>query len=163
MSTKESTMPREKINDKKMLRLIDSGKTQAATGRVLGVTRQAVSKRLQDLRGKTTRCIVTRKTKEIVNTNLDTISQLKKINNKANQLLDDLKNDPAMAIKIMAEIRGQLKLQLDIFEILFSVQAAQEFQNEVLQAIGEADNETRKRIIDRLNQKRAIRSAIQWT
>ena len=155
-------MAREKINDKKMLRLIDSGKNQAEAGRIMGVSRQAVSKRLQELRGKTTRCIVTRNTKEIVNSNLDTISQLRKINNKANQLLDDLETDPNTAIRVMAEIRGQLKLQLDIFEILYSVQAAQEFQNEVLQTIGEADDETRKRIIKKLNQKRAIRSAVQW-
>ena len=155
-------MPRVKINDKKLLRLIDSGTSQAEIARILGVTRQAVSKRLQELRGKTTRCIVTRNTKEIIDNNLDTISQLRKINQKANQLLDDLEDDPNTAIRIMAEIRCQLKLQLDIFEILYSVQAAQEFQNEVLQAIGEADDETRKRIICKLNQTRAIRAAVQW-
>ena len=155
-------MAKVKINDKKMLRLIDSGKSQSEAGRIMGVTRQAVSKRLQELRGKTTKCMIVRNTKEIVNSNLDTISQLRKINNKANQLLDDLADDPAMAIKIMSEIRNQLKLQLDIFEILYSVQAAQEFQKEVLLTIGEADNETRTRIINRLNEKRAIRSAVQW-
>ena len=156
-------MAREKINDKKMLRLIDSGKSQSEAGRIMGVTRQAVSKRLQELRGKTTRCMVARNTKEIVSNNLDAINQLKKINTEANKLLDNLANDPGMAIKIMAEIRGQLKLQLDIFEILYSVQAAQEFQQEVLTAIGEADANTRKRIIDRLNQKRAIRSAVSFS
>jgi predicted transcriptional regulator len=155
-------MTRVKINDKRMLRLLDTGRSQAEAGRIMGVSRQAVSQRLQELRGKTTRCIVARNTKEIVNSNLDTIGQLRKINNKANQLLDELQDDPNTAIRIMAEIRGQLKLQLDIFEILYSVQAAQEFQKEVLNTIGEADDETRQNIINRLNQKRAIRSAVQW-
>ena len=153
-----------KINDRKLLQLIDKqNKSQSEVAKELGVSRQAISQRLQELRGKTTKCIVTRNTKEIVKSNLDTISQLRKINDKANHLLDDLENDPNTAIRIMAEIRGQLKLQLDIFEILYSVQAAQEFQNEVLQAIGEADHETRQRIISKLNQNRAIRSAVQWT
>lgn len=152
-----------KINDRKLLQLIDKqNKSQSEVAKELGVSRQAVSQRLQEIRGKTTRCIVTRNTKEMVNSNLDTIAQLKKINDKANQLLDDLENDPNTAVRIMSEIRWQLKLQLDMFEVLYSVKAAQEFQNEVLQEIGKADNDTRKRIINKLNQKRSIRSAVQW-
>lgn len=156
-------MARKTINDKKMLQLIDSGCSQAETARKMGFTRAAISKRLQELRGKTTRVIVARNTKEVVNNNLDAISQLEKINNRANQLLDEVEDDPGMAVKIMAEIRGQLKLQLDIFEVLYSTQAAKEFQTEVLEAIGEADHETRKKIIDRLNKKRALRAAVQFS
>lgn len=156
-------MARKTINDKKMLQLIDSGLSQAETARKMGFTRAAISKRLQELRGKTTRVIVARKTKEVVDNNLDAISQLKRINDKANALLDAAEDDPAMAVKIMAEIRGQLKLQLEIFEVLYSVQAAREFQAEVLEAIKEADNDTRKKIIDRLNKKRALRAAVQFS
>lgn len=156
-------MARKTINDKKMLRLIDSGFSQAETARKMGFTRGAISKRLQELRGKTTRVICAKKTKEVVNNNLDAISQLKKINDRANQLLDDAEDDPVIAVKIMAEIRGQLKLQLEMFEVLYSVSAAREFQQEVLEAIGEADHETRKRIIDRLNQKRALHNAVQFS
>lgn len=156
-------MAQQKISDNKMIRLIDEGLSQAETARKLGVSRQAVSQRLQELRGKTTRCIVTRNTREIVDGKLDSISQLRKINDKANELLDELEGDPGMSLKVMAEIRGQLKLQLEIFEVLYSVQAAQEFQNEVLQAIGEADADTRRKIINRLNEKRAIRSTVSFS
>ncbi len=43
-----------KINDRALLKLIDSQKmSQSESAKELGVSRQAVSKRLQELRGKT--------------------------------------------------------------------------------------------------------------
>jgi len=156
-------MARKTINDKKMLQLIDSGCSQAETARKMGFTRAAISQRLKELKIQGTRDIVSRNTQKAVDNNLDAISQLKKINDRANQLLDEVEDDPGTAIKLMTEIRGQLKLQLDIFEILYSTQAAREFQQEVLEAIGDADHETRQKIIDRLNQKRALRNAVQFS
>jgi hypothetical protein len=71
------------------------------------------------------------------------------------------KDPRELALKAMAEIRGQLKLQLEIFQCLYDMKAVQEFQEEVLTAIGEASPDARKRIIHKLNEKRAIRSAIK--
>ena len=96
----------------------------------------------------------------IVQKNLDTVEQLQKINKKANELLNAIEDDPAMSVKIMAEIRGQLKLQLELFQALYDVQAAAEFQNEVLTVIGEVDQDVRDRIIYKLSSKRALRQAI---
>lgn len=73
------------------------------------------------------------------------------------------KDPRELALKAMAEIRGQLKLQLEIFQALYDLRAAQEFQDEVLQAIGEVSADVRKQIIHRLNQKRAIRSAVRFS
>ena len=72
------------------------------------------------------------------------------------------KDPRELALKAMAEIRGQLKLQLEIFQCLYDMKAVQEFQEEVLRAIGEADKNVRGKIINRLNQKRAIRSVIKF-
>jgi hypothetical protein len=72
-----------------------------------------------------------------------------------------IKDPRELALKAMAEIRQQLGLQLEIFQALYDMKAVQEFQEEVLTAIGEVDNDTRQRIINRLNQKRAIRSAVR--
>ena len=47
------------------------------------------------------------------------------------------KDPRELALKAMAEIRGQLNLQLDIFKTLYDVQAIADFQREVLDAIGE--------------------------
>ena len=71
------------------------------------------------------------------------------------------KDPRELALKAMAEIRGQLKLQLEIFQALFSLQAAEEFQNVVLETIAEVDPKVRNEILRRLNDKRAIRSAVR--
>ena len=132
---------------------------QAAAARELGVTRQAVSKRLIELRGRTTKIVVAKKAGQILNQKLDAVAQLQKINEEANRLLDDLENDPSLKLKIMAEIRGPLKLQLEIFQALYDLRAAAEYQEEVLSAIAEVSPDVRMQIIHRLNEKRAIRSA----
>ena len=150
------------MNDTKLLRLIDSGKTQADAARELGVSRQAVSQRLIELRGRTTKVMATKKIEQVVDQRLDAVEQLNKINTEANRLLDELEQSPELKLKVMAEIRGQLRLQLDIFQTLYDMKAVQEFQQEVLNAIGEADKETRNAIINKLNESRAIRTAIQF-
>ena len=150
------------MNDTKLIRLIDGGSTQAQAARELGVSRQAVSKRLIELRGRTTKVMVTKKINQVVEQKLDAVDQLNKINVEANRLLDELEQTPELKLKVMAEIRGQLRLQLDIFQTLYDMQAVKEFQQEVLSAIGEADKETRNAIINRLNQKRAIRKSVRF-
>ena len=72
------------------------------------------------------------------------------------------KDPRELAIKAMAEIRGQLKLQLEIFQTLYDMEAVQEFQQEVLSVIGEVEPDARKRIINRLEKKRAIRSFVKF-
>ena len=63
-----------------------------------------------------------------------------------------------LAFKAMQEIRGQLKLQLEIFQALYAMKAAREFQAEVLEIIGNVSPEARDEIIRRLNEKNALRS-----
>ena len=68
------------INDRKLLTLIDKNRiSQAAAARRLDVSRQAVSKRLQELRGKTTRVICAKKVEQAVDSRLDAVDQLQKI------------------------------------------------------------------------------------
>lgn len=193
-------MGKPKINDRELLRLIDKQEmNQSAAAKELGVSRQAVNQRLQEIRGKTTKVVTVKKIEQVVDRKIDAIDQLQKINDYANEILDllmrwgrgddealqvlesQVKNktvrvgkekvrvqefkfkDPReLALKAMAEIRGQLKLQLDIFQALFSLQAAEEFQNVVLETIGEVSPDVRNEIIRRLNTKRAIRSAVKF-
>jgi len=193
-----------KINDRKLLHLIDKQKmSQSAAAREIGVSRQAVNKRLQEIRGKTTKIVAAKKIERVVDQKLNAMDQLQNINNNANEILslvmgwirgeDDsvrvlesqvkkivyredesgkdkeigvkevkFKDPRELALKAMAEIRGQLKLQLEIFQALFSLQAAEEFQNIVLEVIGEVDSSVRNEIIRRLNEKRTIRSAVRF-
>jgi predicted transcriptional regulator len=190
-----------KINDRKLIDLIDKqGYSQAKAAKELGVSRQAVNQRLQELRGKTTKVVATKKVEQIVDRKIDAMEQLADINEHASWLLEHVmkwikgdetaiqvleknarlvnvgtKEDPEyvteykfkdpheIALKAMGEIRGQLKLQLEIFQALYDLKAMAEFQEEVLAAIGEASPEVRSAIISSLNQRRAIRSAVRFT
>jgi len=62
----------------------------------------------------------------------------------------------------MAEIRGQLKLQLEIFQSLYELKAVEKFQQEVLEVIGELNPDARDRIIRGLVKKRGIRTVIKY-
>jgi hypothetical protein len=73
------------------------------------------------------------------------------------------KDPRELALRAMAEIRGQLSLQLEIFQALFSLQAAEEFQNTVLEVIREVEPSVRDKIIHRLNQRRTIRQAVRFS
>jgi hypothetical protein len=72
------------------------------------------------------------------------------------------KDPRELALKAMAEIRGQLKLQLEIFQALYDMKAIEEFQQEVLTAIGEVSKDVRDKIINRLNKRRALRTTIKF-
>ena len=193
-------MGNPKINDRKLLQLIDKeGMKQTEAAKILNVSRQAVSKRLIELRGKQTKVIVAKKIEACVDRKIDAMEQLGRINDNANEILDLLmrwnrgdktalqvlesqvkrvkvgegeelevsevrfKDPRELALKAMGEIRNQLKLQLEIFQALYDLKAVQEFQDEVLQAIGEVSPDVRRAIIHNLNQKRAIRSAVKFS
>ena len=189
------------INDRKLVELIDVNKlSQAKAAKALGVTRQAVSKRLQELRGKTTKVVVAKKIEQVVDRKIDAMDQLQKINDNANEILDLLmawnrgdetalqvlesqvttkkvrvgdqeefvrefkfKDPRELALKAMGEIRNQLKLQLEIFQALFSLQAAEEFQTSVLEVIGEVNPDVRNEIIRRINEKRSVRAVVRFS
>jgi hypothetical protein len=69
--------------------------------------------------------------------------------------------DPSeLALKVMAEIRGQLKLQVEIFQALFDMKAVEEFQAEVLEIIENVSPEARDEIVRRLAEKNALRSSL---
>ncbi len=190
----------ETINDHKLLRLIDRDKlSQAEAARRLGVSRQAVHQRLQEIRGKATKVVVAKKLEEVVDNRIDAMGQLKKINDYANELLDLLmrwnrgdeealqvlenqvkrirvgkneeveisevkfKDPRELSVKVMGEIRRQSELQFKIFESLYSMQAVDEFQAAVLETIAEVDDDARRQIIRKLNEKSALRSALRFS
>lgn len=151
-----------KINDAKMFRMVNQGESQVNIAREFGVTPAAVSKRLKELRGKSTHAVVADRIDKVVDHQIDAFGQLEKINIRANELLDQAESDTQDTIRLMAEIRNQLKLQLELFQTLYSMQAAAEFQDTVLDVIGKVDDEVRKKIITELNSRSAIRNAVTF-
>ena len=155
-------MAKQKIDKVILSQMLRAGKTQRKVAQVFGVTEGAVSKAKKELNLTVVRSVALENAHRVVDKTLNAIDQLYHINEMANQLLDALEKKPELKLKVMAEIRNQLKLQLDIFQSLYDMKAVQEFQREVLTAIGEVEPDVRKRIIQTLNEKKAIRSAIKF-
>jgi len=87
-----------------------------------------------------------------------------RLGDKAKFLKKFKTKDPRLlALKVIAEIERQIRLQLKIFDKLYDMKAMAEFQNEVLTAIGKVEPDVKQRIINELNKKGAIRSIISET
>ena len=71
-------MGKGKINDIRMLELVDEGFNQVIIAKKFGVSKQAISKRLIELRGRTTKVMASKKINKIIDDRLDAIEQLKK-------------------------------------------------------------------------------------
>jgi len=190
-------MGQKKLSNIELEQLVREGNGVSEIARKLGVSKGTVSKRLKALNTAISKDVTLRSAPEIVERKLDAISQLQKINDNANEILDLLmrwnrgenealqilesqvrkvrvkgseeeiteykfKDPRELALKAMAEIRGQLNLQLEIFKTLYDMKAVASFQQEVLDAIAEASPEVRDAIIHRLNEKRAIRSTLEF-
>ena len=92
-------------------------------------------------------------------------SQMKKVRvGRSEKFVEEFKfKDPRdLALKAMAEIRFQLKLQLDLLQTFYDLRTVQDFQQEVLETIGNVSKETRDEIIKGLREKRALRSAVRF-
>jgi len=155
-------MPGPKIDKVKLSQMLRSGKAQREIAQVFGVTESAISKAKKELNLNVVKNVALENAHRVVDKNLNAIDQLYKINEAANKLLDELEEKPDLKLRAMAEIRNQLRLQLDIFQSLYDMKAVQEFQDEVLTGIGEASPDVRDKIIRSLNEKRAIRSAVKF-
>jgi len=88
------------FSDRELMKLINKeGKSQAEAARILSVSPAAICQRLKELNIKTTRAIVAKEASKVVESGLDSLSQLRKINQNCHELLDSL----------MAWIRGEPK------------------------------------------------------
>jgi predicted transcriptional regulator len=166
----------------KLRALHSKGLSGTAIAEELGVTKGGVSKQLKKLNLAVVKNIVLESADKVVRKNLTAIEQLQKINTAANDILNTLlkliKGDKAalkdlekhpdfklkdpreLALKACSEIRGQLGLQADLFDKMYNARYTAEFQDEVLTAIGEVEPNVRKRIIQRLKERGALRSTV---
>ena len=188
-------MPGPKIDKLKLHKLLQQGKQQNEIAQLFGVTKGAISKAVKGLNISVVKNVALETAHKVVEKNINTLAQLQKINDHANELLDLLmrwnkgdnealqilesqvrkvkvkgseeeiseyrfKDPRELALRCMAEIRGQLNLQLDIFKTLYDVEAIAEFQKEVLTAIEEVSPDVRNTIIRRLKERKALRGSL---
>jgi DNA-binding XRE family transcriptional regulator len=152
------------INDRKLLYLIDKeNKNQSEAARELGVSRQAVSKRLMELRGRQTRVMVAKKIEEAVDLNLDAMAQLMTINKKTLALLDEAELNPKLALSCIAEVRSQIKLAADIYSQMYSVKVVNEFMAIVSEVLKNVDADVYQEFKERVNRERSLRQAVRFS
>lgn len=165
-------MSGKKISNLELDQLVREGNGVSEIARKLGVSKGAVSKRLKNLRAGITKDVVLRSAPQIVDRQLNAMDQLKRINGLINNELDYIEKNIKTAkgderkelqeqrLKHVAEVRKQLGLLLNIAQALYNAEEVAAFQQTVLEEIGHAAPDVKDRILQRLNQRRAIRSTI---
>jgi len=73
------------------------------------------------------------------------------------------KDPREIALKAMAEIRGQLKLQNETLAMLAEVKAVHEFQQELICILRDVDPKVCDEFLDRIDKRSALRRAISLT
>ena len=168
------------IDDTKLHEMVRAGRTNAQIARHFGVSSAAVSQRISRLKHAIVR-EAAGVAPQIIAREIRTADQLCKINKTANDLLDTLYTtvevkdplsgetrsqmaltDPNLALRTMAEIRAQLKFQLEIFQTLTDAKAVKEFQETVIEVINSVDPAAKAALIKALQQKNALRSALEF-
>jgi hypothetical protein len=156
-------MPPPKINRIKLSQMLNSGKTQREIARFFGVTEGAISKAKGELNISVVKNVGLEQAHKIVEKNLNAVDQLYRINQKANELLDQAiqAKDHDTTLKAMREIRGQLELQLSILKALYDIEAVADFQRAVLENIGEVAPDVREKIIRSLRENKSLRQSVE--
>ena len=78
----------KKLDHVKVGKLLHAGKSQAEVARMFGVTRAAVNKVAKELNINVVKSVALENAHRVVSKSLDTVDQLQKINDNANELLD---------------------------------------------------------------------------
>lgn len=147
-----------------MLKLINSGISQAEVAREFGVTRAAISKRLKDIRCRTSKAAqIIERAPESINAQFDAMHQLNQINQKSLDILDRAESeaDEKMMLRCIGEIRSQIKLAADIQLGLFSTQDTHLFMTIIIDSLKEATPEGYAKFKQLLHDQRSLRAALQ--
>lgn len=127
----------------------------------------------KDLKNTIVRTVSLEKANEVVEADLDMMSQLRKINRAINEELDEARAEIGKAdckdkrslqeiiIKLSGEVRKQLETGLRIAEVWYDHKIFGEFQQEVLTILDEMQPGARDAVITRLKEKRALRGLVQ--
>ncbi len=167
-------MPKKKISLIQLEQLVSEGNGVSEIARKLGVTKGAVSKAIKRLNIAFTKDVALRTAPKIADKKINAMTQLTKVNDLINDELNyiqtiiqtasgtERKELQAQQLKHVAEVRKQLGLLLNIAEALYNAEEVAAFQQIVLEEIGNAAPDVRDKILHRLNERRAIRSTLEF-
>ena len=163
-------MPRPKVDPDALHDYLDAGHTQADAATYFGVTPAAISQRVRTLQIATSKVVALERAGEVVDQKLSATARLQHVQ----QVIDDeLRCAVTRAkapgvdraklqdtiLKLAAEVRQQLGLQLNISRTLIDLKVVREFQQSVIEVIGEESPEVARRVVARLKERRALRAS----
>lgn len=189
-------MPTPKINKDLLRQMLADGKTVNQCAEFFNVSAPAISKAKKQLGAIIAKDVQLESAHKFVDEHLNTMAQLRGINNHAHELLDlcmrwvrgdqeaiqvletqirkvrfgnteefineyKFKDPREVALKAMAEIRGQLRLQNETLAMLAEMSAVHEFQQELIQLLKEIDSEACSEFCRRIDERQALRRAIR--
>lgn len=151
-------------------KLIAQGKSQSEAARILGFSKQAVSKALQKKNQVTEG--VPAKTSPNAKFSYDGLGPFKKVMEIVMGEIKHLNTEIKTAksedreslnmqqLKYCSEARKEFELALLIDEKRFNIEEILKFRDFVLEKIGEVDEETRDKILEGLRRGRALRRVL---
>ena len=104
-------MPKSKIDKIKLNQYLRAGKSQKETARIFGVTEAAISKSKRELKIDVVRTVGLEAAHKVVEKNLDAVSQLFRINQKANAILDEVSAESRLIDRLVEAVEGALTFE----------------------------------------------------
>ncbi len=106
-------MPKPKIDRVKLSQLLKRGKTQREVAQVFGVSEGAISKAKKELNISVVKSVALESAHKVVDKNLDAIDQLQRVNQVANQLLDELTGEDQVIDRMVKAVEVSLEYEGD--------------------------------------------------
>ncbi len=163
-------MARPKIDPDALQRYLDAGHSQADAAKHFNVSKAAISQRVKKLQIATSKIVALEKAAEVVDQKLDANARLERvqrvIDNELSWAVEQAQQPGAdrtklqeLVLKLAAEVRQQLGLQLNITRTLVDLKVVREFQRSVTEAIAEVDPNVAREIVAKLKERRALRAS----
>ena len=163
-------MPHIKLDPDALRRYLDAGHSQADAARHFSVSESAISQRVRTLQIATSKVVALERAAEVVDQKLDATARLQHIQEVIDEELrcavERAKEPEAdraklqdTILKLAAEVRQQLNLQLNISRTLIDLRVVREFQRSVTETIAEVDPSVARQIVAKLKERRALRAS----
>ena len=163
-------MPHTKLDPDALHRYLDAGHSQADAAKYFSVSESAFSQRVRTLQIATSKVVALERAGDVVNQKLDATARLQHVQEVIDEELRcavDRAKEPGAdrvklqdtILKLAAEVRQQLGLQLNISRTLIDLKVVREFQHAVVEVISEESPDVARRVVARLKEPRALRAS----
>lgn len=158
-----NSRPRKPLTKEELERiksLLSDGMGVNEIARELNRSASAVSRAVKKM--KISKAVAISKAGRLFDQKLNAIEKLRKIDNRAIQILDNLKIDSTktalkygpMVLRCCAAVRKNLDLQVRIWKALYNIESVARWQNELMDLLGEIDPEIRELFYIRLQERK---------